>query len=217
MPLVIDEPETNDRCEVINNTRATLVPWRSRCGGSMGQRIEFDDLAVLGDELRRTGKRIVLTNGHFDLLHVGHLRSLQAARRLGDVLVVAVNDDASTRRRKGPARPFVPAEERAELLAGLACVDYVTVFPDDTAERVIQLLRPHVYVKGGDYGVTPEELASGKQPLPEAELVRALGGEVVLIPYVPERSTTELVRRILAAYGCAEVRDRLPSREEADR
>ncbi|MCM8746126.1 adenylyltransferase/cytidyltransferase family protein [Thermomicrobium sp. CFH 73360] len=182
----------------------------------MGQRIDFDDLAALGDELRRAGKRIVLTNGHFDLLHVGHLRSLEAARRLGDVLVVAVNDDASTRRRKGPTRPFVPAQERAELLAGLACVDYVTVFPDDTADRVIQLLRPHVYVKGGDYGVTPEELASGKQPLPEAELVRALGGEVVLIPYVPERSTTALVRRILAAYGCAGSGDRLLSSEETD-
>ncbi|MFN3336289.1 MAG: adenylyltransferase/cytidyltransferase family protein [Thermomicrobium sp.] len=183
----------------------------------MEKLIAVERLPALGDELRRTGKRIVLTNGHFDLLHVGHLRSLQAARRLGDVLVVAVNDDASTRRRKGPTRPFVPAEERAELLAGLACVDYVTVFPDDTAERVIQLLRPHVYVKGGDYGVTPQEIASGKQPLPEAELVRALGGEVVLIPYVPDRSTTELVRRILVAYGCTEARDQFPGRGQPDR
>ncbi len=175
--------------------------------------VAVEYLPALSAALRQAGKRIVLTNGHFDLLHVGHLRSLQAARKLGDVLVVAVNDDTSTRRRKGPTRPFVPADERAELLAGLACVDYVTIFPDDTAERVVQLLRPDVYVKGGDYGVTPEELARGKQPLPEAALVRALGGEVVLIPYVPERSTTELVRRILAAHGCAEVGDRLSSCE----
>ncbi|MCS7050010.1 MAG: adenylyltransferase/cytidyltransferase family protein [Thermomicrobium sp.] len=170
----------------------------------MGRVVGLADLHPLAERLRAAGKRIVLTNGHFELLHVGHLRYLQAARRLGDVLVVAVNDDASTRRRKGPTRPLVPADERAELLAGLACVDYVTIFPDDTAERIVEALRPHVYVKGGDYGLTPEEIAQGKQSLPEAELVSRLGGQVVLVPFVPDRSTTGLVQRILAAHQCGE-------------
>ncbi|ACM05972.1 adenylyltransferase/cytidyltransferase family protein [Thermomicrobium roseum] len=168
----------------------------------MGQVIPFPFLPKLSEDLHRAGKRIVLTNGHFDLLHIGHVRYLQAARSLGDVLIVAVNDDVSTRRRKGRARPLVPEAERAELLAALACVDYVTIFPGETAEEVVRLVRPHVYVKGGDYGTTEEDAAAGKQPLPEAPVVRALGGEVVLIPLVPERSTSALVRRILAAYGC---------------
>jgi len=170
----------------------------------MGTIVPYALLEELGMRLRQAGKRIVLTNGHFDLLHIGHVRYLQAARQLGDVLVVAVNDDASTRRRKGPARPLVPAEERAELLAALACVDYVTIFSGETAEDVVRALRPHVYAKGSDYGVTPEDLAQGKQPLPEAAVVRELGGEVVLLPLVPEHSTTALVRRILAAHGCPE-------------
>jgi len=180
----------------------------------MGKVVPYGSLASLGAQLRAEGKRIVLTNGHFDLLHIGHVRYLQAARQLGDVLVVAVNDDASTRRRKGPARPLVPAEERAELLAALACVDYVTIFAAETAEDVVRALRPDVYVKGGDYGLTPEDLAHGKQPLPEAPVVRELGGEVVLVPLVPEHSTTALVRRILAAYGCSEY---LLARGETDR
>ncbi len=168
----------------------------------MGQIVPLTSLAALCEELRRSGKRIVLTNGHFDLLHVGHVRYLRAARELGDLLIVAVNDDASTRRRKGPTRPIVPAEERAELLAALSCVDYVTIFGDDTAEAVVRLVRPHVYVKGGDYGLTTEDLERGKLPLPEAAVVRELGGDVVLLPLVPERSTTALVQRILAAHDC---------------
>jgi len=170
----------------------------------MGIVIPWHTLPALGEELRRAGKRIVLTNGHFDLLHVGHTRYLRAARALGDVLVVAVNDDASTKRRKGPTRPIVPAAERAELLASLACVDYVTIFPDDTAEQVVRALRPHVYVKGGDYGLTPEELARGKQPLPEAAVVQELGGQVVILPLVPEHSTSALVQRIVALHGQGE-------------
>ncbi len=170
----------------------------------MGSVIPFEHLVTLSAQLHQQGQRIVLTNGHFDLLHIGHVRYLQAARSYGDCLIVAVNDDASTRRRKGPTRPIVPATERAELLAALACVDYVTIFGDDTAETVVRLVRPHVYVKGGDYGLTPEELAHGKQPLPEAAIVRALGGTVVLIPSVPEHSTSILVARILALHGCAE-------------
>ena len=162
----------------------------------MGQVIPFEQLAPLGERLRAAGKRVVFTNGHFDLLHVGHLRYLQAAAALGDVLVVGLNDDASTTRRKGPSRPILPEAERAELVAGLACVDYATIFPDDTAARAIKLLRPDCYVKGGDYAANDAELAAGKLPLPEAELVRAYGGDVRTIPLVPGTSTTEIERRI---------------------
>lgn len=163
----------------------------------MGVVVTVAELAWLGQELRAQRKRVVFTNGHFDLLHVGHLRYLQSARRLGDVLVVGVNDDATTTRRKGPHRPILPETERAELLAGLACVDYVTIFPDSTAERLVELLRPGLYVKGGDYALTPEEEAAGKQPLPEAAVVRRLGGEARTLPLVAGRSTSGIEREIV--------------------
>ena len=131
-------------------------------------------LAALGAEARAAGRRVVFTNGIFDLLHVGHLRYLRAARALGDLLVVGLNDDACTRRLKGPRRPIVPQDERAELLAALEPVDRVVLFGEDTAVALIEALRPAVYVKGGDYAATPG--AVGK-PLPEAAAVRACGGD----------------------------------------
>ncbi|MEB3195751.1 MAG: D-glycero-beta-D-manno-heptose 1-phosphate adenylyltransferase [Candidatus Sericytochromatia bacterium] len=133
--------------------------------------------------------KTVFTNGCFDLLHVGHVRYLQAARALGDRLVVGLNSDASVQALKGPSRPIVSEEERAELLAALACVDYVTVFADATAAPLLEVLRPHIYAKGGDY--TPDSL-------PEAPTVRAYGGEIAIVPFVPGRSTTDLVARIQA-------------------
>ena len=142
----------------------------------------------------RDGRRVVLTNGVFDLLHVGHLRYLQAARALGDLLIVGVNSDASTRALKGPARPIVPAEERAELLAGLACVDAVVIFPEPTAVGLVEAILPDIWVKGGDYGSLEEALPR----LPEAASVQRLGGEVCLLPFVEGRSTTLLVERIRA-------------------
>ncbi len=157
----------------------------------MGSVIPVDTLEALGEALRNEERRIVFTNGHFDLLHVGHLRYLQAARRLGDVLVVGVNDDAVTTERKGPARPLLPEGERAELLAGLACVDYVTIFHEPTAERTVALLRPDVYVKGGDYG-------PGGAALPEARIVAAYGGETVILPLEEGRSTSAIVAAIRA-------------------
>jgi rfaE bifunctional protein nucleotidyltransferase chain/domain len=147
------------------------------------------DLPALAHYLRSEGKSIVLTNGHFDLLHVGHLRYLRAAAELGDVLIVAVNDDAMTRQRKGRGRPLLPQQERAELLAGLACVDYVTIFSEPTAERVVDLLRPDVYVKGGDYG-------PGGAELPERAAVEAYGGKVVILPLVEGRSTSEIIAAV---------------------
>ena len=157
----------------------------------MGSVIPIDRLEALGEALRSEERRIVFTNGHFDLLHVGHLRYLQAARRLGDVLVVGVNDDAVTTARKGSARPILPEGERAELLAGLACVDYVTIFHEPTAERTVALLRPHVYVKGGDYG-------PGGANLPEARIVAGYGGETVILPFEEGRSTSAIVAAIQA-------------------
>jgi rfaE bifunctional protein nucleotidyltransferase chain/domain len=156
-------------------------------------------LAATLRERQAAGDVVVFTNGCFDLLHLGHVRYLQEARALGDVLVVGVNSDASTRRLKGAGRPLVPQDERAEVLAALACVDYVTIFEEPTAVALVETLRPDVYVKGGDYA-TP---AAASQPaainyarLPEAAPVLAYGGQVRLIPYLPGHSTTALIERV---------------------
>lgn len=151
----------------------------------MGAIVGTHELTALGEQLRKAGKTVVFTNGHFDLLHVGHLRYLQAASELGDLLVVGVNDDRITTERKGPERPILPEDERAELLAGLGCVDYVTIFHEPTATETINLLRPDIYVKGGDY-------APGGTALPEAVPVEAYGGRVVILPLVAGRSTSEI-------------------------
>lgn len=152
-------------------------------------------LAVLLERLaprRAAGERVVFTNGCFDLLHRGHVRYLAAAAELGDILVVGLNSDASVRQLKGPDRPLVPQEERAEVLAALACVDYVTIFDAPTATSLVQALRPDVYVKGGDY--------ADHRP-PEAEVAEAYGGVFRLVELVPGRSTSDLVRRIRVSGG----------------
>lgn len=140
-------------------------------------------------DLRNQGKRIVFTNGCFDILHIGHLRYLQQARRLGDCLVVGINSDESVRLLKGPNRPFVPGSERAEMLAGFACVDYVVIFPEVTAINLISELKPHIYVKGGDYKSTDQ--------IPEADTVRAINGEIVILQKVEGKSTTNLASQIV--------------------
>lgn len=168
----------------------------------MGRVLALGELAGYGARQRADGKRVVFTNGHFDLLHIGHVRYLQAARAYGDVLVVGVNDDASTTARKGPGRPIIPAAERAETLAALGCVDVAVIFAALTADEPIRLLRPDVYVKGGDYATSPADEQAGKTPLPEAPTVRSYGGAVVTVSLVPGRSTTDIVRQILRAAGC---------------
>src|SRR5262245_42476467 len=152
-------------------------------------------LLPLRENWRRIGLRLVFTNGVFDLLHSGHLSYLWQARSLGDLLVVGVNSDASTRALKGPQRPLVPQEDRAALLAALRCVDYVTIFEERTAEALVEALRPEVYVKGGDYGPQPNTVAS--KALPEAQVVESYGGQVVLLPYRAGRSTSALIRKII--------------------
>ncbi len=150
------------------------------------------DAAALCERLapvRAGGGRVVFTNGCFDLLHPGHVRYLETARGLGDVLVVGLNDDASVRRLKGPGRPILRLDERAEVLAALAAVDHVVAFADDTPLRLIEQVQPDVLVKGADWGA--DEIVGG-------ELVRARGGRVERIDLVPEVSTTALLRRIRA-------------------
>lgn len=141
------------------------------------------------------GKRIVFTNGHFDLLHLGHVDYLQRARALGDALVVGLNSDASTRQLKGPARPIVPEQERAAVLAALACVDGVVIFDAPTAEELVRRLKPHIYVKGGDW--SPDQ---GRWP-PEARVAQEYGGQVLFLPYLPDHSTSRLIQTILERYG----------------
>lgn len=156
-----------------------------------------DDLAREVQRRQQAGERGVFTNGCFDLLHLGHVRYLQEARALGDFLVLGLNSDESTRRLKGPGRPLIPQNERAEILAALACVDYVTIFPEPTAGPLVEYLRPAIYVKGGDYALVsgaPEVPDSSR--LPEAAVVQAYGGIVRLIPYIPRHSTTELIAAI---------------------
>jgi rfaE bifunctional protein nucleotidyltransferase chain/domain len=151
---------------------------------------DLDELLALRARWRAEGKTVVWTNGCFDLLHVGHVRGLQEARSLGDVLVVGVNSDASVRRLKGAGRPIVPAAERAELLAALACVDRVLVFGEDTPSAVLGRLRPDVHCKGEDYA------PPSTRPIPEAEVVHAYGGSIAFLKFTPGASTTDLVRRI---------------------
>ncbi len=146
-----------------------------------------DEFAALAVRLRAENKRVVFTNGVFDLLHVGHVRYLQAARDLGDVLLVGINSDASVRRlNKGPERPINGETERAEIIAALSCVRATCVFPEDTPLALIEVVRPNIHAKGGDY--------ASPDVLPETPLVRSLGGEVVLLPMTPARSTTRLVK-----------------------
>lgn len=146
-------------------------------------------LHCLGERGQRR-VRLVLTNGCFDLLHVGHVRHLKAARNLGGSLAVGLNSDASVRALKGPPRPIFGQDERAELLAALACVDFVVLFEENTAERLVSLLRPDIYVKGSDYA------PGAGNDLPEAAIVRAYGGQVTLIPIVQDLSTTAIIQRI---------------------
>ncbi|MGH8182971.1 MAG: D-glycero-beta-D-manno-heptose 1-phosphate adenylyltransferase, partial [Rhodanobacteraceae bacterium] len=149
--------------------------------------MDLDELMAQVANWRTAGKRIVFTNGCFDLLHAGHLSLLHQAAQHGDVLILAINSDASVRRLKGPERPLVAERERAAMLAALACVDAVTVFAEDTPLEVLQAVRPDILVKGQDYRV---DQVVGR------EVVEAAGGKVVLVPLVPGKSTTGLIERI---------------------
>jgi D-beta-D-heptose 7-phosphate kinase/D-beta-D-heptose 1-phosphate adenosyltransferase len=147
-----------------------------------------DELRDILDGLKGRGKRIVFTNGCFDILHIGHIRCLEEAKKEGDVLIVAINSDRSIRSIKGPPRPFTPETERAEVLSALACVDYVVIFDEPDPLELISSLKPNILVKGGDW--TPETTIG-------REIVEGMGGKVVIIPQVQGVSTSAFVDRIV--------------------
>ncbi|HPC86409.1 MAG TPA: D-glycero-beta-D-manno-heptose 1-phosphate adenylyltransferase [Smithellaceae bacterium] len=144
------------------------------------------------DALRKEGKKIAFTNGCFDLLHVGHVRYLKEARKTADVLVLALNSDSSVQTIKGPKRPLVPEQERAEILSALECIDFITIFSESTPLALIGLLKPDVLIKGGDWA---EEQVVGRNE------IRQWGGRVEIIPEVAGKSTTNIVDRVLSVYG----------------
>lgn len=165
--------------------------------------VALDELLAWRAAWRRNGQRLVLTNGVFDLLHAGHVAYLEQARALGDILVVGLNSDDSVRAIKGPHRPLVDEGARALVLAALRCVAAVVIFAQPTAEALVAALQPEVYAKGGDYAATstmgPTGLAGDAVDaarLPEARVVRACGGRVVLLPYRQGYSTTNVIERI---------------------
>ncbi len=137
-------------------------------------------------EWREAGETVVFTNGCFDILHVGHIKTLTRAKSEGSKLIVGVNSDTSVQRLKGPTRPVNPEQDRAQLLAALRCVDAVVIFEEDTPIELLEVVRPHVHVKGGDYQV---------DDLPEKEVVERHGGRIVIIGLVPGRSTTNLIQK----------------------
>ena len=151
--------------------------------------VELEELSKCCDKVRSAGKMIVATNGCFDLLHVGHVRYLQAARAFGDVLVVGLNGDRSVRELKGTGRPLRGENDRAEILAALQCVDVVTVFPQIRATQFLAAVRPAVYVKGGDYS---SETLHGE----EREILKQIGAEIRLIPFQAGYSTSALIEQI---------------------
>jgi len=156
------------------------------------------DRNALAREIQRrqtAGERGVFTNGCFDLIHLGHVCYLQEARSLGDFLILGLNNDEGVRLLKGEGRPLVPEDERARILAAFTCIDYVTIFPEPTAGPLVALLQPSIYVKGGDYAGS-ENSVPDLHRLPEASVVLEYGGQVRLIPYLPNHSTTELIAAI---------------------
>ena len=147
------------------------------------------ELSLVSGGMRAAGRKLVFTNGCFDLLHAGHVRYLQQARALGDALLVAVNGDASVRGLKGPGRPLNNEDDRAEVIAALGCVDYVTIFEEKRVTRLLREIRPQVYAKGGDY--TVESLNQE-----EAAALRDIDAEIKILPLVPGKSTTKLIEKM---------------------
>jgi D-beta-D-heptose 7-phosphate kinase/D-beta-D-heptose 1-phosphate adenosyltransferase len=150
------------------------------------------ELKNLIPKLKTEGKTLVFTNGCFDILHLGHIRYLKEAKKLGDVLVVGLNSDSSVRKIKGAPRPYVGEEERAEILAALECIDYITIFEEPTPKELIAAIKPDIHVKGGDYRV---------EQLVEAETVKAHGGRVVVVSQTKGKSTSSLIEKILRRKG----------------
>ncbi len=154
--------------------------------------LNHDELAKKIDELKKQGKKVIFANGCFDLLHVGHVRYLRGAKTLGDVLVLAINSDASVRRLKGPERPLLPLEDRLGILSAFEMIDFVTAFEDDTVSPLLLKLKPNVQVKGTDY--TPDTI-------PEKDTVASFGGEVAVVGDPKDHASKNLIQEILRKYG----------------
>jgi D-beta-D-heptose 7-phosphate kinase/D-beta-D-heptose 1-phosphate adenosyltransferase len=181
----------------------SAIELREAVSGEDRQPIELRRLVAKVDAYRQQGRRIVFTNGCFDILHRGHITYLNRARAIGDLLVVGLNSDASVRRLKGTTRPINTLEDRAQVLAALSCVDHVVAFEEDTPVELIRALRPEIFVKGGDYS---------RETLPEASVVEALGGVVRILPYIEDHSTSSIIERI----RLAELAARQPAADEPD-
>lgn len=147
----------------------------------------YDQIKNITEHLKAEGKTIVFTNGCFDILHVGHVRYLQAARELGDCLILGLNSDQSVRILKGPTRPINNQDDRAEVLSALSAVDYIVLFEEATAESLISQIKPSIYVKGGDYNI---------KDLPESSIVSQYGGQTILIPEVIGKSSSNIIKKI---------------------
>jgi rfaE bifunctional protein nucleotidyltransferase chain/domain len=158
----------------------------------MSKIVTWEALKGIVEKLQRGGKKIAFTNGCFDILHVGHVRYLREARKTGDLLILGLNSDASVRAIKGEKRPLVPQGDRAEVVASLAAVDYVTVFDETTPLKLIEYLRPDILIKGGDW---EEEAVVG------GDAVRSRGGRIVIVPLTEGASTTNIVQKVLQVYG----------------
>lgn len=141
----------------------------------------------LSQSLHKRGQKLVFSNGVFDILHIGHVKYLKEAKSLGDVLIVGVNSDRSASFHKGPSRPFINQDERAGIISSLYCVDYAIIFDEDTPIKLIQELKPDIYVKGGDYKA---------EDLPEFEIVRSYGGKIHILSYTYGKSTTKIIKQI---------------------
>lgn len=184
--IVVEKPHT---------ATCTSAELRARLAGEPVHRNDLAALQLALEGYRRRERRIIFTNGCFDILHRGHIAYLEQAKRLGDVLVVGVNSDESIRRLKGPSRPINTFVDRVRVLSALSSVDHVIGFDDDTPHRLIEAVRPDVFVKGGDYS---------RATLPEAELVERLGGNVKILPFVADRSTSRIIDRICDVYRPSE-------------
>lgn len=149
--------------------------------------IDEYEIKNIVEKIKADGKKIVFTNGCFDILHAGHVRYLKAARDLGDYLILGLNSDQSVRALKGPSRPINTQEDRAEVISALSAVDYVVIFEEITAEKLVAHIKPDIYAKGGDYDI---------EDLPEAIIVGNYGGQTILIPEVPGRSTSNVIKKM---------------------
>lgn len=158
----------------------------------MGKIITMQEIEKIVADLKNQKKKIVTTNGAFDILHIGHVRALQQAKSFGDILIVGVNSDSSVKQYKSDKRPINNEKDRAELIAALECVDYVTIFSETTPIALLEVIKPDIHVKSGEYD--PEKM-------PETPTVRKYGGQVKITPYIKGKSTTEIINKVCEVYG----------------